>query len=245
MTAAGARSRASASRSGRAQARLAFAELMIPIVKGWSTEVAQQVAYLGVQVHGGVGYIEETGAAQYARDARITTIYEGTTGIQANDLIGRKIVRDEGQALACRDRGGARGRTRARGCRRRSARGHRQAAARGRRRAGRRGTFRGDVAIGRIREALRPVPSRCSSWPASSSAERSSDAPRSSPRRSLSAGDGDANFLRAKIVTARHFARSLPDPSCRVCTRRSWPARRAFSRSATTSSDANRTEEST
>src|SRR4030095_2781002 len=81
------------------QRELAFAELMIPIVKGWNTEVAQQTAYLGVQVHGGMGFIEETGAAQYLRDARITTIYEGTTGIQANDLIGRKIVRDGGKAL--------------------------------------------------------------------------------------------------------------------------------------------------
>jgi alkylation response protein AidB-like acyl-CoA dehydrogenase len=80
--------------------KLAFAELMIPIVKGWSTEVAQHVAYLGVQVHGGMGFIEETGAAQFARDARITTIYEGTTGIQANDLVGRKIARDDGAALA-------------------------------------------------------------------------------------------------------------------------------------------------
>ncbi|HKE38534.1 MAG TPA: acyl-CoA dehydrogenase C-terminal domain-containing protein [Casimicrobiaceae bacterium] len=78
---------------------LAFAELMIPIVKGWSTEMGQQMASLGIQVHGGMGFIEETGAAQYARDARITTIYEGTTGIQANDLIGRKIARDEGTAL--------------------------------------------------------------------------------------------------------------------------------------------------
>ena len=78
---------------------LALAELMIPIVKGWSTEVAQRVAYLGVQVHGGMGFIEETGAAQFARDARITTIYEGTTGIQANDLVGRKIARDEGRVL--------------------------------------------------------------------------------------------------------------------------------------------------
>ena len=83
-----------------ARRKLAFAELMIPIVKGWSTEVAQQIAYLGVQVHGGMGFIEETGAAQYVRDARITTIYEGTTGIQANDLIGRKIARDGGAALA-------------------------------------------------------------------------------------------------------------------------------------------------
>ncbi len=74
----------------------AFADFMIPIVKGWSTEVAQEVTYLGVQVHGGMGFIEETGAAQHYRDARITTIYEGTTGIQANDLIGRKTARDAG-----------------------------------------------------------------------------------------------------------------------------------------------------
>ncbi|MEO8344442.1 MAG: acyl-CoA dehydrogenase [Betaproteobacteria bacterium] len=74
----------------------AFAEFMIPIVKGWSTEVAQEVTSLGVQVHGGMGFIEETGAAQHYRDARIITIYEGTTGIQANDLIGRKTARDAG-----------------------------------------------------------------------------------------------------------------------------------------------------
>jgi alkylation response protein AidB-like acyl-CoA dehydrogenase len=75
----------------------AFAELMIPIVKGWCTETAQEIAYTGVQVHGGMGYIEETGAAQHYRDARIITIYEGTTGIQANDLIGRKTARDGGR----------------------------------------------------------------------------------------------------------------------------------------------------
>jgi acyl-CoA dehydrogenase len=79
----------------------AFVELMIPIVKGWCTETAQEVAYTGVQVHGGMGFIEETGAAQHYRDARIITIYEGTTGIQANDLIGRKTARDGGKmALA-------------------------------------------------------------------------------------------------------------------------------------------------
>ena len=70
---------------------------MIPLVKGWSTDTAQQVTYDGVQVHGGMGFIEETGAAQHYRDARITTIYEGTTGIQANDLIGRKIGREGGR----------------------------------------------------------------------------------------------------------------------------------------------------
>ena len=74
-------------------------ELMTPIVKGWCTEMAQESTYLGVQVHGGMGFIEETGAAQYYRDARIITIYEGTTGIQAMDLMGRKILRDKGVAI--------------------------------------------------------------------------------------------------------------------------------------------------
>ena len=76
--------------------RQAYVELMIPVVKGWCTENAVDIASLGVQVHGGMGFIEETGAAQHLRDARITPIYEGTTGIQASDLIGRKIARDKG-----------------------------------------------------------------------------------------------------------------------------------------------------
>jgi 3-(methylthio)propanoyl-CoA dehydrogenase len=76
----------------------AFADLMIPVIKGWCTENSVDIASLGVQVHGGVGFVEETGAAQYVRDARITPIYEGTTGIQANDLIGRKLARDGGHA---------------------------------------------------------------------------------------------------------------------------------------------------
>ncbi len=79
-----------------AQAR---ADLLIPIVKAWCTEVGNEMTAVGVQVHGGMGFIEETGAAQYVRDARITTIYEGTTGIQANDLLGRKIGRDRGAAM--------------------------------------------------------------------------------------------------------------------------------------------------
>ncbi len=77
----------------------AFADLMIPVVKGWSTESAIDIASLGVQVHGGMGFIEETGAAQHLRDARITAIYEGTTAIQANDLIGRKIAREKGVTI--------------------------------------------------------------------------------------------------------------------------------------------------
>ena len=77
----------------------AFVDLMIPVVKAWLTETGNEVASLGLQIHGGMGYIEETGAAQIFRDARITTIYEGTTGIQALDLIGRKVARDGGAAL--------------------------------------------------------------------------------------------------------------------------------------------------
>jgi hypothetical protein len=76
---------------------LAFYEFMVPLVKGYSTEMSLEVTSLGVQVHGGMGFIEETGAAQYYRDAKILTIYEGTTAIQANDLVGRKTARDGGQ----------------------------------------------------------------------------------------------------------------------------------------------------
>jgi alkylation response protein AidB-like acyl-CoA dehydrogenase len=75
----------------------AMVDLLIPVVKGWSTENGIDIASLGIQVHGGMGFIEETGAAQHLRDARITTIYEGTTGIQANDLVGRKVGREEGR----------------------------------------------------------------------------------------------------------------------------------------------------
>jgi hypothetical protein len=79
------------------KANQAFYEFMVPLIKGYSTEMSLDVASLGVQVHGGMGFIEETGAAQYLRDARILTIYEGTTAIQANDLVGRKTARDGGQ----------------------------------------------------------------------------------------------------------------------------------------------------
>ncbi|HTW37945.1 MAG TPA: acyl-CoA dehydrogenase [Steroidobacteraceae bacterium] len=79
-----------------AQARV---DLLIPIVKGWCTELGAEIASTGIQTHGGMGYIEETGAAQFLRDVRITSIYEGTTGIQSNDLIGRKLARDDGAAM--------------------------------------------------------------------------------------------------------------------------------------------------
>jgi len=85
--------------SAQRQQSKALYEFLVPVVKGFSTEAALEVTSLGVQVHGGMGFIEETGAAQYYRDARILTIYEGTTAIQANDLIGRKVLRDGGAVL--------------------------------------------------------------------------------------------------------------------------------------------------
>ena len=80
----------------RAQARV---DLLIPVVKAWCTDLGVECTSLALQVHGGMGYVEETGVAQHYRDARITPIYEGTNGIQANDLVGRKLLRDRGQAL--------------------------------------------------------------------------------------------------------------------------------------------------
>ena len=74
-------------------------ELLVPLAKAWCTESAQEVASMCMQIHGGMGYVEETGVAQIVRDARITTIYEGTTAIQANDFIGRKVQRDGGAEL--------------------------------------------------------------------------------------------------------------------------------------------------
>jgi alkylation response protein AidB-like acyl-CoA dehydrogenase len=85
------------SERARHQARV---DLLIPVLKGWCTEVGVELASLGVQVHGGMGYIEETGACQFLRDARIATIYEGTTGIQAADLVGRKLASDGGAAMS-------------------------------------------------------------------------------------------------------------------------------------------------
>ncbi len=80
----------------RAQRRV---DLLTPVVKAWCTELGVEAASLGIQVHGGMGYVEETGAAQYLRDARISPIYEGTNGIQANDFLGRKLLRDDGEAM--------------------------------------------------------------------------------------------------------------------------------------------------
>ncbi len=184
---------------------LASAELMIPVVKGWSTEVAQRVAYLGVQVHGGVGFIEETGAAQYARDARITTIYEGTTGIQANDLIGRKIVRDEGRALAAAIAASRDVERELAGCR------DEALAVIGKRlRAGLDALEDvGRFVVTRYRQDPRSVvagavPLLELAGIVFGGAQLGRAALVASKK--LAVGEGDANFLRAKIVTARHFA---------------------------------------
>lgn len=84
---------------GQRSALQARIDLMIPVIKAWLTEVGQEVASIGMQVHGGMGYVEETGAAQYLRDVRVTTIYEGTTGIQAADLVARKLGKDGGSTM--------------------------------------------------------------------------------------------------------------------------------------------------
>ena len=84
---------------GQRRAAQARVDLLIPVVKGWCTELGVEIASTGIQVHGGMGFVEETGAAQHLRDARITPIYEGTNGIQANDLVGRKLLRDGGSAM--------------------------------------------------------------------------------------------------------------------------------------------------
>ncbi len=85
--------------AGQARSAQARVDLLIPVVKGWCTELGVEIASLGVQVHGGMGYIEETGACQHLRDSRIATIYEGTTGIQAQDLVGRKLTQDGGESM--------------------------------------------------------------------------------------------------------------------------------------------------
>ncbi|HEY4138749.1 MAG TPA: acyl-CoA dehydrogenase [Casimicrobiaceae bacterium] len=186
----------------------AFVDLMIPIVKGWSTEVAQEVTYLGVQVHGGMGFIEETGAAQHYRDARIITIYEGTTGIQANDLIGRKTARD----------GGSTARAVADDIDRVAARlaSHRDASLRaiGLRLAAATAalqsaidwlvpTYGSNVRIAHAAAVpyLKVWGLVCGGWQLGRGALVATER--------LSTGEGDADFLRAKVTTARFYAEAL------------------------------------
>src|SRR6187455_1100366 len=186
----------------------AFYEFLVPLVKGYSTEMSIEVASLGVQVHGGMGFIEETGAAQYLRDAKILTIYEGTTAIQANDLVGRKTARDGGavalsiaaqiesteRELAARDSAACR--TMAR----------RLAAARqafvdavgfvaGQSKANPNAVFAGSVPYLMLGGNL------VAGWQLARSLLAA--------ERLLARGEGDAGFLTAKIATARFYAEHL------------------------------------
>jgi len=180
---------------------------MVPVVKGWSTEMSVDVTSTGVQVHGGMGFIEETGAAQYYRDARILPIYEGTTAIQANDLVGRKTVRDGGataRAIAARMRATAA----------EAAAGPADLAVIGARlaeatdafeqvvdymaanvKADIKGVFAGSVPY------LKLAGIALGGWQMARAALAA--------ERRLQAGDGDTGFLRAKIATARFFADHL------------------------------------
>ena len=186
------------------QARL---DLMTPIVKGWCTERSIDLTSLGVQIHGGMGYVEETGACQHFRDARITTIYEGTTGIQANDLVGRKIIREEGESARAligdiRALDGALASNTATGGggdpldpRRRSRR-----PGAGGRLAARCGKARPAAACG-----------RSSTFSISSAPYRGLEMAKAAlaATRWLDAGDGDPHFLQAKIATARFYAEQI------------------------------------
>ena len=186
----------------------AFVEFMIPLVKGHSTEVAQEVASLGLQIHGGMGFIEETGAAQHLRDARITTIYEGTTAIQANDFIGRKTARDAGataRSIAAEIDGLAR-ELAGSGDADLEAIGARLVAAVG---AARRaadwmiGAYASDPRLAHAGSVayLRLWGTLVGGWQLARGAKAA--------RRLLAAGEGDAQFLRAKVVTARFYADAL------------------------------------
>ncbi|MFO1456281.1 MAG: acyl-CoA dehydrogenase [Steroidobacteraceae bacterium] len=191
-------------RRAAAQAR---GDLLIPIVKGWSTETGIEIASTGIQVHGGMGYIEETGAAQALRDVRITTIYEGTTAIQANDLIGRKVGRDRGAAigalLADMERELA-----ALSAADPAVAGARQAALESC------ATLRGAVAF--IVESMASAPARAAAvsvpflklcgcvmggWLLAKSADVAA--------RKLAAGDADREFLAGKLASARFYAEQV------------------------------------
>ncbi|WP_313706808.1 acyl-CoA dehydrogenase [Massilia sp.] len=187
------------------KANLAVYEYLVPVIKGWSTEMSENVARDGVQVHGGMGFIEETGAAQHYRDAKILTIYEGTTAIQANDLVGRKTVRDGGAVAKSiiaqvRETEAALG----------DAQGADFAAIRKQLAAGSaaleavvdfvvanvksdiKGVFAGSVLYLKLAGIV------LGGWQMARAALVA--------QRKLDAGEGDAAFLRAKIATARFFA---------------------------------------
>jgi acyl-CoA dehydrogenase len=189
-----------------AQAR---GDLLIPVIKGCSTEAGIELASLGVQVHGGMGFIEETGAAQAYRDVRITTIYEGTTAIQSNDFVGRKIARDRGAAMAALIADMRRELAAIEGG---------DAAVEAARTAAREAVDALEAAVRSVLEAFAQGPERAlavsvpmlrltgyvlGGWLLAKSADIAA--------RKLAAGAGDKDFLRGKIASARfHAAHVLP-----------------------------------
>jgi hypothetical protein len=181
-------------------------EFLVPIVKGWSTEMSENVTRDGVQVHGGMGFIEETGAAQHYRDSKILTIYEGTTAIQANDLIGRKTVRDggavaKGLIAEARATAGALGD----GADFAAIRKHLEQGASdleavvdyvvNNTRSDIKGVFSGSVLYLKLAGIV------LGGWQMARAAIIA--------QQKLDAGDGDAAFYKAKIVTARFFAEHI------------------------------------
>ncbi|WP_432698120.1 acyl-CoA dehydrogenase [Marinobacterium sp. YM272] len=199
--------RVSASKDETAAARhQERVELFTPIVKGWLTELAQEVTYLGVQVHGGMGFVEECGAAQHYRDARILTIYEGTTGIQALDLVGRKMLRNNGVAVTAlldeigqsveqlrtepslgelAERLGA------------GLENARQACAWLLDKGSQSPSAPGAVSV----PFMMQMGYLCGAWVLSRMAQ--------SAQQQLAAGEGDSDFLRAKVTTARFYCEHL------------------------------------
>jgi hypothetical protein len=187
------------------KANLAAYEYLVPVIKGWSTEMSENVARDGVQVHGGMGFIEETGAAQHYRDAKILTIYEGTTAIQANDLVGRKTVRDGGavaKSILAQVRATEAALAEVQGedfvaIRRQLAEGSAALEAVidfvvANAKSDIKGVFAGSVLY------LKLAGTVLGGWQMARAALVA--------QRKLAAGEGDAAFLRAKIVTARFFA---------------------------------------
>jgi alkylation response protein AidB-like acyl-CoA dehydrogenase len=187
------------------KANLAVYEYLVPVIKGWSTEMSENVTRDGVQVHGGMGFIEETGAAQHYRDAKILSIYEGTTAIQANDLVGRKTVRDGGavaKAIIAQ--------VRATEAQLGDAKGDDFAAIRRQLAAGSEALEAVvDFVVANVKSDVKAVFSGSvpylklagivlGGWQMARAALVA--------QQKLDAGEGDAGFLRAKIATARFFA---------------------------------------
>ena len=190
--------------------------LYTPIVKGWLTELAQEVTYLGMQIHGGMGYIEETGSAQFYRDARIMTIYEGTTGIQALDLAGRKTLGDNGEALqawldeirsVATDMAGVDSLAVMAGALEKAADAGGQACAWLLENGSRERTAAGGASV----NFLMLMGYLCGGWVMGMAALKA--------RQMLDAGSGDAAFLKAKLVTAQfYFEHLLPRTGAYLAT---------------------------